>query len=103
MDHRYEEVRRINAAVKPIAGTLLGLTWDGDARASVSPKTVDAQAFRAADGTRYLCLVNQDTHSAVSASVKTPSLTDAATGAAVVPARVELGPGEGRLLRLGAR
>jgi hypothetical protein len=110
MDHRYEEVRRLNAALSKVADVLLPLRWQPDALASSDPG-VDVQSFRHPDGTSYLCVVNQDTHADVKAPLRfdpqyagqIEGVEDVATGerldsdGGVV---VSLGPGEGKVLRL---
>lgn len=106
MDHRYAEVRAVNAAVRRLAPTLLRLRWRPNDLARCDSPSIDVQAFRHADGGDYLCVVNRDTRAPALASLRLPPgvlARDAATGAPLGSdgvAQVDLGPGEGKLLRL---
>ena len=114
LDHRHAEVQRVNAAVRKLAPTLLKLHWEKNDVATASTPNVDVQAFRHANGRRYLCVVNQDTHAAVTANLeftlsaapKVRQVRDVATGARVGDssgASIRLEPGEGKLLEVGER
>ncbi len=113
MDHRYEEVRRTNAAVRAVADTMLKLTWRKNDITAAEPG-LDVQAFVDAAGTPYLCVVNQDTGREVTANLrlspawagKVNAADEVATKASVWTndaLSVRLGPGEGKVLRLRVR
>jgi len=110
MDHRYDEARHLNRAIAAVADTLLQLRREPSKVASVQ-EGIDVQAFTHADGTLYLCVVNQATGTSVDADLQfepahaaqIADVVDVATGERVgggAGASVPLGPGEGKLLRL---
>jgi len=111
MDHRHEEVRRINAALKPIAETLLSLKWRDNTFATCDPG-IDVQAFANAQDETYLCVVNQSTEEGAEATLVfepewaevVTGLVDVATGATSPADKlIPLEPSEGRLLKVIAR
>lgn len=112
MDHRYSEVRHLNSAIAALTDTLLQLRRIPNRGASAQ-EGIDVQAFAHADGTRYVCVVNQATGAAVDADLRfepaqaeqITDVVDVATGERVGDgggASVPLGPGEGKLLRIAS-
>ncbi|HJN16079.1 MAG TPA: beta-galactosidase, partial [Armatimonadota bacterium] len=110
MDHRYNEVRRLNAALAAVADTLLQLRRDPVQIASAQ-EGIDVQALTHSDGTPYLCVVNQATDASVDADLRfepghadqIANVVDVGSGQRLggsAGATVPLGPGEGKLLRL---
>ncbi len=106
MDHRYEEVRRLHAALGPIKDKLLTLT-----RSETCPATCgdgfDVQAFTDPEGGRYLVVVNQSITAQAEAelSFEAPvaGVADVAGGETVGAgklASLHLPAGTGRLLRI---
>ena len=106
MDHRYEEVRRLHAALGPIKDKLLTLT-----RSETCPATCgegfDVQAFTDPEGDRYLVVVNQsitaEAEAELSFEAPVGSVEDVAGGETVGAgklASLRLPAGTGRLLRI---
>ena len=119
MDHRHNEVRALDAAVKAVAPTVLGLAHKPNDFATTDAALIDLQAFADKAGMRYLCVVNQNTQTETRVrltlkpelAARTKQIEDVATGRRVGlgeravhgDAAFDLPPGQGALLRLVPR
>ena len=98
VDGRLDELKRINADLARMSATLLALR-PVELRLPDVPDVVVARAFSGMSSTRYVVLVNTDVKQSISFVWNGVKVTDVLTGKALGP-RIELAPGDGKILKL---